>query len=157
METPNGDTGADTNDETPIQEMLTEALPELPEDRITDPPEDETGTMMSRGEQQVIHETFDGMVRELYDKGYTPNELSIILDTLSHRVNAARFDKHEYDRIALTMKLRETIETWRESQDTDIPDRVVAETVEELGRLYRTQARKNHHKTDAEDANGDEE
>lgn len=131
-----------------IQELLTDAMPELPEDRVTDAPEDEADITMSTDEQRGITNTFDGLIRELYDMGYTANELAIIMDGLSHRVNAARFDNHEYDRIALTLELRETINEWRDGQDEDIPARVIAETVEELGRLYRTEARKNQHVSD---------
>lgn len=150
MTSENGDEKP-VNDDESIQDVLSDAFPELPEDRVTDPPEDETDVTMSMDEQRAISDAFDGFIHELYQKGFTANELSVVLHSHSRRVNAARFDKHEYDRIALSLRLRQSISEWESEQETDIPERVIAETVEELGRYYRTIARKNHETSNSDD------
>lgn len=124
--------------EQTIQEQIAEAMPPIPEDRR----DDDSDIRMTRDEQDQLYENIDMMVQTLYDKGYSPNDLGVIFRGFAHRMNAARCDPYEYDRIALSLELRRTIENWREKQAHDVPEREVAETVEELGRVYRTNARK---------------
>ncbi len=128
--------------EKSIQEQIAEAMPPIPEDRR----DDDSEIRMSVDEQRQLSANFDAMLQAFYDKGYTPNDMALIFQSFSHRLNAARIDPHEYDRIALTLELRETVETWRDEQDHAVPEHEVAETVEELGRMYRTNARREFYK-----------
>ena len=141
-----------------IQDVLETAMPELPEDRVSDTPEEEGDFNMTMDEHREISEAFETMLRTLYDRGYTANELSTVIDGFAHRTNAGRFNPYEYDRIALSLQLRQAITDWRDEQEKDIPERVIAETVEELGRFYRTSARKKLDKKprseDADDVSG---
>lgn len=139
-----------------MQDVLEKAMPELPEDRISDAPEEEGDFNMTIDEHREISEAFETMLRILYDRGYTANELSTVIDGFAHRTNAGRFNPYEYDRIALSLQLREAITDWRDDQQKDIPEHVIAETVEELGRFYRTSARKEFDKKkQSEDADAD--
>lgn len=142
-------------DDESIQDALRDAFPDLPDHRVTDAPEDEADVTMSMDEQRAINDALDEFINGLYQKGFTANEVSIVLQSHSRRVNAERFDKHEYDRIALSLRLRQSISEWEAEQETDIPERVIAETVEELGRYYRTIARKNHDTNDSDDDSED--
>jgi len=125
-----------------VQERIADAMSPIPEDRR----DTDSDIRMTTEEQQQLHENLDAMVHALYDKGYTPNDLGLIFRGFAHRMNAARCDPHEYDRIALTLELRNTIETWRDEQDHDVPPVEIAETVEELGRFYRSTAREDLYK-----------
>lgn len=118
-----------------VQDILERAMPPIQHD---DPGE---GIRMTSDEQAALHDYFDGIVTTLKDRGFNANELHVILHAINHRLNAERFDRHEYDRIALTLRLRETIEEWRDEQEHDVPEHEVATVVEEMGRFYRTTAR----------------
>lgn len=137
-----------------MQDVLEEAMPELPEDRVTETPKEEGEFNMTMEEHREIGEAFETMLQTLYDRGYTANELSTVIDGFAHRTNAGRFNPYEYDRIALSLELRRTITDWREEQEKDIPERVIAETVEELGRFYRTTTRKKLHEKQENRSNG---
>jgi len=132
-----------------VQDMLEESMPDFPEDRREMPDADDV--RMTTDEQTRIHQLFDGLVHTLYDRGYSPSELGIIVNGLGHRMNASRYDPYEYDRIALSIRLRETIEEWRDDQPEEIPPLEIAEVVEELGRHYRDIARKDLYQSDSTD------
>jgi len=125
------------NTEQTIQEQIAEAMPSIPEDRR----DGDSDVRMTHDEQEQLSSNIEVMVQQLYDKGYSPNDLGIVFRGFAHRMNAGRCDPYEYDRIALTLKLRETVETWRQEQNHEVPEVEVAETVEELGRVYRSNAR----------------
>ncbi|WP_302083661.1 hypothetical protein [Salinibaculum rarum] len=140
--------------EETVQEMLESSMPSFPEDRREMPDADDF--RMTVDEQQQIHDLFDGLVHTLYDRGYTPSELGVILNGLEHRMNASRFDPYEYDRIALSLRLRETVEEWRAEQDAEIPVVEIAEVIEELGRHYRDVARKELYQDGTSEDNADD-
>lgn len=124
-----------------VQDILERSMPSLPEDHREMP---EPGEFrMTMDEQRELHDLLDGLVHTLYDRGFTPNELHVVFHGIEHRLNAARYDDHEYDRIALSLRLRETIEDWKGEQDHEVPEHEVATAVEEMGRFYRTIAREN--------------
>lgn len=131
-----------TDGDMSLQDRLRDAMPDMPEERMSDPPGDDD-INMSVAEQEQITEAFNEFIHSLYDLGFTPNEVEIILHGFDHRLNASRYDPHEYDRIALTLELRRTIETWRDEHDDTVPLHEIATVIETLGRHYRTKARKN--------------
>lgn len=124
-----------------IQEILQESMPDMPEERRTERPGDDD-INMSPEEQREISNFFEQLIQSLYNLGFSPSELSIIFHGFEHRMNASRYDPHQYDRIALSIELRRTIENWRNEQDEDVPIHEIATTIEEIGRHYRSEARK---------------
>lgn len=130
-----------------IQDQLEDAMPPTP---AVDEKADTDEFSMSTEEQQELSNSLETWIQNLYDKGYSPNELGVIFNGFGHRMNAARYRPHEYDQIALSIHLREAIESWREEQPDEVPELVIAETVEELGRLYRDQARREVYSDDDE-------
>lgn len=131
-----------------IQDILERSMPPIQHD---DPGE---GIRMTTEEQRELHDLFHGLINTLKDRGFNSNELGVIVSVLDHRLNAERFDRYEYDRIALTLRLRETIEEWRDEQEHDVPELEIATVVEEMGRFYRTCAREQAYRdsTEADDA-----
>jgi len=127
-----------------VQDILERSMPPIQHDDSGE------GIRMTTEEQRELHDLFHGLVSTLKDQGFNANELGIITSTLDHRLNAERFDRHEYDRIALTLRLRETIEGWRDEQEHDVPEREIATAVEEMGRFYRTCAREEIYRDSAE-------
>lgn len=140
-------------DDQSVQEAIEQGMPEFPEDR-RDTNEDKD-VRMTTDEHEQIHNLFDGLVHTLYDRGYTPSELGVVINGIGHRMNAARYHPHEYDRIALTLDVRQAVEQWREEQDDEIPPLVIAETIEELGRHYRHIARREVYSDDDDEDGGD--
>lgn len=128
------------SDDESIQEVLERSMPSFPEDRREMPDDDEF--RMTTDEQREIHDLFDGLVHSLYDQGFTPSELGVIIHGIGHRMNASRYDPHEYDRIALSIRLRETVDTWVDEQEKEVPPLEIATVIEELGRHYRHMARR---------------
>lgn len=123
-----------------IQEVIDDAMPTFPEERqgrIDNP------DRMTTEEHHAIHDGLQSVVETLYDRGYSPSELGVVFHGFSHRMNASRHDPYEYDRIALTIQIRQTIEQWREEQPGEVPPQEIADVVEELGRHYRHIARRN--------------
>jgi hypothetical protein len=125
--------------EEPIQNVIDDAMPTFPEERKgrVDNPD-----RMTTEEHQAIHEGIESVVETLYDRGYSPSELGVVFHGFSHRMNASRYDPYQYDRIALTLRIRETIEQWRDEQPDEGPPLEIATVVEELGRHYRQMARR---------------
>lgn len=130
--------------EETVQEKLEKAMPSFPEDRRDF--EDEDEIRMTTEEQFALTDHLEAQVQELYNRGFSPNELGTIFHGFSHRMNASRYDPHEYDRIALSIELRSFIEEWREEQEGEVPVLAIAETVEEMGRMYRDEARREVYK-----------
>jgi len=122
-------------DDRSIQEQIADAMPPIPDER----PED-GGIRMTHDEQRQLNDNMDAMIHGLLDKGYTPSDLHVVFSGFEHRLNAQQYDPHEYDRIALTLNLRQTIETWRDEQDTDVPDLEVANALRDLTKVYRENA-----------------
>lgn len=133
-----------------VQDVLERSMPPIQHD---DPGE---GIRMTWDEQKVLHEYFDGIIDTLKDRGFNSNELHVILHSIEHRLNAERFDRHEYDRIALTLQLRQTIEEWRDEQENDVPEREIATVVEEMGRFYRTCDREETYRDSSNASNSEE-
>lgn len=140
----NDDSYENQAEQESVQEKLEKAMPSFPEDRREF--EDEDEIRMTTEEQFALTEHLEEQVQELYDRGFSPNELGTIFHGFSHRMNASRYDPHEFDRIALSIELRQFIEDWREEQDGDVPVLAIAEAVEEMGRQYRDKARKEVYK-----------
>lgn len=136
------DTGSERDEEESVQEMLHRAMPNAREIERQRGGQDEAPDRAMTGEEmEETHLLIDGLIETLYDRGYTTNELAILFSTQQHFLNAARFDRHEYDRIALNLRLRQAQKEWEDEQDEDVSNHVLAETYEELGRFYRTEAR----------------
>lgn len=130
-----------------VQDRIADAMPPTPavdEQAATDE------FTMSHDEQRELSDALETWIRDLYDRGFSPSELGVVLNGFGHRMNASRCRPHEYDRIALSIELRDTIETWREEQDGEVPVLAVAEAVEEMGRHYRHEARKEVYQDDDE-------
>lgn len=137
--------GNDERDGESIQEVLDRSMPPIPEQDREAAENDELE--MTPEEQHAISGMIEDLVQTLYDRGYSPNELGVVFNSFGHRMNAARYDPHEYDRIGLSITLRESLETWKGEQDHEVPPRVIADTVEELGRMYRADARREANKS----------
>jgi len=110
-------------------------MPPIPDER----PE-EGGIRMSPEEQQTLSNELDGLIKSLTEKGYTATDLHVVFSGFEHRLNAQQYDPYEYDRIALSLKLRATVESWREEQETDVPEFEIAETLRDLSKVYRESA-----------------
>lgn len=136
--------GEEETDER-IQDVIDNAMPTLPEERQgrVDNPD-----RMTTDEHSAIHDGLESIVQTLYDRGYSPSELGVIFSGFEHRMNASRYRPHEFDRIGLTLRVREAIEAWKEEQPEEVPELVVAEAIEELGRHHRHMARKELYKDD---------
>jgi hypothetical protein len=127
--------------EKPIQEKIADAMPPIPEHRPID-----GGIRMTAEEQSKLNQELDGLIHSLLDKGYTATDLHVIFSGFEHRLNAQQYDPHEYDRIALTLQLRETVQSWREEQDAEVPDMAIAEALRDMAKVYRENARKELYK-----------
>lgn len=128
-------------DDKTIQEKIAEAMPPIPEDRPI-----EGGIRMTPDEQHNLTQELDGLVRSLLDKGFTPTDLHVIFSGFEHRLNAQQYDPYEYDRIALTLQLRETVENWREDQDGEVPEMEIARALRDMAKVYRESGRKAFYK-----------
>lgn len=146
----------DDSEEQRVQDILEDAMPPILEGR-DEPLNDDTEFEMTRDEQSQLMDLFHGLVETLYDRGYTPNEVGVITSSVDHWTNARRYDPYEYDRIALSLELRRTIEEWRDDQPEEIPAVEIAEVVEEMGRMYRTTARRELWDDEYEPDGGDDD
>jgi len=124
-----------------IQEQISDAMPPIPEDRPV-----EGGIRMTSDEQREITDTVDGLVQTLLDKGFTSTDLHVIFSGFEHRLNAQQYDPHEYDRIALTLQLRETVEDWKADQEHEVPPMEIAESLRNLAKVYREEGRREFYK-----------
>lgn len=128
-------------DDKSIQEKIAEAMPPIPENRPID-----GGIRMTTDEQHKLTQELDGLVHALLDKGYTPTDLHVIFSGFEHRLNARQYDPYEYDRIALTLNVRETVETWRDEQDGEVPEMEIARALRDLAKVYREAGREEFYK-----------
>jgi len=128
-------------DDKSIQETVADAMPPIPDDRPI-----EGGIRMTGDEQREITNRVDALVQTLLDNGFTPTDLHVIFSGFEHRLNAQQYDPHEYDRIALTINVRETVENWREEQDTDVPEMEIARALRDLAKVYRENGRRDFYK-----------
>jgi hypothetical protein len=129
------------SDEKSIQEEIADAMPPIPEDRPI-----EGGIRMTSDEQHTLNQNLDAMIHALLEKGYTPTDLHVVFSGFEHRLNAQQYDPHEYDRIALSLKLRETVKEWRDEQDHEVPDREIAEALRDLAKVHRENGRREFYK-----------
>ena len=121
------------SDDKSIQEKIAEAMPPVPEHRQGG----DSTINMTHEEQRELTENIDAMVHGLLDKGYSPADLKVIFSGFDHRLNADRYDPHEYDRIALSLELRQTIQQWIDEQDSDVPHFVIAEALQDFAKVHR--------------------
>lgn len=128
--------------EKSIQEEIAEAMPPIPEDRRDNDKE----IHMAPEEQRELTDNINAMVEMLRDKGYSAPDLNVVFNGFAHRLNARQYDPHEYDRIALTIELRDTIQTWNDEQDHEVPELEIARALEDLSKVYRDTARKELYK-----------
>jgi hypothetical protein len=119
-------------DDKSIQDKIADAMPPIPEDRAI-----EGGIRMTHEEQDTLNQNLDAMIHALLDKGYTPSDLHVVFSGFEHRLNAQQYDPHEYDRIALSLQVRKTIEDWRDEQDGEVPDMEIARALRDQMKVYR--------------------
>jgi len=105
---------------------------------------------MTPEEQQQLTENLDAMCRELRRKGYSPQDLHVIFNGFAHRTNADQYDPYEYDRIALSLRVRETVEEWRDDQDGDVPDLQIGRALRDLAQVYRDNGYRELYQSDGE-------
>lgn len=129
-------------DDKSIQEQIADAMPPIPEHRQNN----DSDINMTPDEQTQLSQNIDAMIRELRDKGYSAPDLHVVFNGFAHRLNARQYDPHEYDRIALTINVRETVENWREEQDTEVPEREIALALRDLAKVYRENGRREFYK-----------
>jgi len=129
------------SEEKSIQEKIAEAMPPIPDERPI-----EGGIRMTADEQHELTQELDGLIHALLDKGYTPADLHVIFSGFEHRLNAQQYDPYEYDRIALTLQLRETVESWRDEQEADVPEMEIARALQDLAKVHRDNGRKEFYK-----------
>lgn len=127
------------NPEETIQEMLDRSMPSnfgMEGDRP-----DPNDHRMTSEEMHQLSDLYQELTFTLLDRNFSESELKVVVSGIEHQLRAGQFDPYEYDRIALTLKMRETVEEWKESTDEDIPEYEIAHALDDLSNIYMQNAR----------------